>query len=378
LPVVDLPKGTKISGEEKSAILRYDPAPAHKAAEQIKEKAAKRKINPKDLEKLTRELQAELQPQVVAALAGPVYAYFLRSSDVIAMNDPLLLRKHHYFEFANQSLQRRRILLSEFNASSEAAGSYFLGGFVQFAYSAGMAAVHSKNLAGSAESMAAQLATIRSADWEWLDESDLRLAALRIIVAREWIYESARQPELLRTLSEQTVGLLSLSRRADLLNGIASREWRRVWDSITLPELLALGGRYAKQFPHDPWSSQATVALRAAEKTDRDWRLNTLGPIPTHIFGCNHPHLLSDAPYEEYERHLPAEMGERSAEFKLFLAFQGDRLGLQPEVLENVDERLAIKAFRKAQMTDYRDWRSLLNAYAAVNAADLEQAIRND
>jgi hypothetical protein len=289
------------------------------------------------------------------------------------MNDPLLLRKHHYFEFAIQSLQHRRILASEFNASSEAAGSYFVGGFVQFAYSAGMAAVHSKNLAGSAESMAAQLATIRSAEWEWLDESDLRLTALRIIVAREWVYESARQPELLRALSEQTVGLLSLSRRADLLNGIASHEWRRTWDSITLPELLALGGRYVKQFPNDPWPSQATVALRAAEKTARDWRLNTLGPIPTHIFGCNHPHLLSDAPYEEYERHLPSEMGERSAEFKLFLAFQGDRLGLQPEMLENIDEKLAVKAFRKAQMTDYRDWRSLLNAYASVNITDLEQ-----
>lgn len=378
LPVVELPKGTKISGEEKNAILRYDPAPARKVVGQMREKTSKRKINPKDLQKLARELQTELQPQVVAALVGPVYAYFLRSSDVIVMNDPLLLRKHHYFEFAVQGLQHRRILVSEFTASSEAAGSYFTGGFVQFAYSAGMAAVHSKNLAGSTESMAAQLATIRSSEWEWLDESDQRLAALRIIVAREWIYESARQPELLRALSEQTVGLLSLSRRAALLNGISSREWRRVWDSITLPELLILGGRYAKQFPNDPWSSQATVALRAAEKTDRGWRLNTLGPIPTHIFGCNHPHLLSDAPYEEYERHLPAEMGERSAELKLFLAFQADRMGLQPEVLENVDEKLAIKAFRKAQMTDYRDWRSLLNAYASVDAADLEQAIRND
>ena len=378
LPMVELPKGTKISGEEKNAILRYDPASARKVVVQMKEKTSKRKINPKDLQKLARELQAELQPQVVAALVGPIYAYFLRSSDVIVMNDPLLLRKHHYFEFSVHELQHQKILVSEFSATSESAGSYFIGGFVQFAYSAGMAAVHSKNLAGSAESMAAQLATIRSSEWEWLDESVQRLAALRIIVAREWIYESARQPELLHALNEQTVGLLSLSRRSALLNGIASREWRHVWDSITLPELLTLGGRYAREFPNDPWSSQATVALRAAEKTDRDWRLNILGPIPTHIFGCNHPHLLSDAPYEEYERHLPAEMGERSAELKLFLAFQGDSMGLQPEALENIDEKLALKAFRKAQMTDYRDWRSLMNAYASVNAAELEQAMRND
>jgi hypothetical protein len=88
--------------------------------------------------------------------------------------------------------------------------------------------------------------------------------------------------------------------------------------------------------------------------------------------------LLSDAPYEEYERHLPVEMGERSAEFNLFLVFQGDRLGLQPESLEKVDEILAVKAFRKAQMTDYRDWRSLLNAYASINPADLTQAIPHE
>jgi hypothetical protein len=171
---------------------------------------------------------------------------------------------------------------------------------------------------------------------------------------------------------------LSLSRRADLLNGISSRDWRRAWDSITLPELFVLGARYSRQFSADPWPSEATAALRAAEKNNGDGSLNILGAIPGHIFGCNHPHLLSDAPYEEYERHLPVEMGERSAEFNLFLVFQGDRLGLQPESLEKVDEILAVKAFRKAQMTDYRDWRSLLNAYASINPADLTQAIPHE
>src|SRR5579859_4159561 len=142
--------------------------------------------------------------------------------------------------------------------------------------------------------------------------------------------------------------------------------------------MFALGARYTKQFPADLWSSQTTASLRSAEALHNDGRLNILGPIPSHIFGCNHPHLLSDAPYEEYERHIPAEMGERSAEFKLYLAFQNDRLGLQPVALENVDEKLAVKAFRKAQMTDYRDWRSLLNAYASVNTKDLTQAIPHE
>ena len=376
--VVDLPKGMNLLGEEKNVMMRYDPGPARKLALQMKEKTAKKKVNPKDLEKLSREFEGELQGQVVAALSGPLYAYFLRSSDAIVMSDPLLLRKHHYFPFSEQGREHERVLESDFHVTSERGGSYFVGGFTQFPYSAGLAAAHSKNLAGGVESMAAQLATIRSVDWDRFTESDQRLAALRVIVAREWIYESARKPELLRALSEETMGLLSLSRRADLLNGISAHEWPKAWDSITLPELFALGDRYARHYPKDLWISPATLALREVEETDKDSHLNLLGAVPTHIFGCNHPHLLTDAPYEEYEHHLSPEMGERSAEFKLFLVFQGDRLGLQPEVLENADEKLAVKAFRKAQMTDYRDWRSLLNAYASVNPADLQQAIRNE
>jgi hypothetical protein len=168
------------------------------------------------------------------------------------------------------------------------------------------------------------------------------------------------------------MGLLSLSRRADLLNGIMFHDWRRIWDSITLSELLVLGSRYPKLFRKDPIPSQATSALRVAERNQDDWGMNSLGPIPSHLFGCNHPHLIFDAPYEEYERHLPAQMGERSAEFKLFLAFQGDQLGLKPESLENLAENLVIKAVRSSQMADYRDWRSLLQAYGSVKLADVE------
>ncbi len=375
LPVVDLPKGTKVTGKEKNALARYDLAPARKVVSEMKEKAAKRKANVNDLQKLSRQLLAELQPQVAVAVAGPLYAYFLRSSDVIVMEDQLLLRKHHYFEFESDSLSHQRMPPSDFIVSSEEAGSYFSGGFAQFPYAAGLAAAHSKGPGRAPEALAAQLATIRGAELDRLNESDQRLVALRIIVAREWIYESARNPEVLRALREETVGLLSLSRRAELLNHLSFREWNRVWDSITLSELLVLGGRYIKRFPADPWPSHATAALRAADNNHDDWKLNTLGPIPVHLFGCNHAHLLSNAPYEEYERHFPAEMAERTAEFKLFLVFQGDRLGLQPEALEQMAETLAVQAVHKAQMTDYRDWRSLLSAYGSIDTADLARVI---
>ena len=167
LPKVDLPKEIKVSGKEKNAILRYDPAPVRKIAAQLREKAAKRKPHPKDMEKLAQELRAELQPQVTAALAGPLYAYFLRSTDLIVANDSLLLRKHHYFDFSFEGFEQVKIVSSDFRSKSEAAGSYFLGGFAQFAYSAGLAEAYTNG--GSMESMASQLATIRSTSWDLLD-----------------------------------------------------------------------------------------------------------------------------------------------------------------------------------------------------------------
>jgi hypothetical protein len=116
--------------------------------------------------------------------------------------------------------------------------------------------------------------------------------------------------------------------------------------------------------------------LRAVASSNDGSRLNILGPIPYHAFGCSHPHLLADAPYEEYEQHLfPTEIAERSAEFKLFLAFRADSVGVEPGDLARVAEPLAAKALRSAELTDAHDWRSLLAAFADVSAADLNQAL---
>jgi hypothetical protein len=66
-------------------------------------------------------------------------------------------------------------------------------------------------------------------------------------------------------------------------------------------------------------------------------------------------------PYEEYERRFfPFESAERWAEFKLFLAYETDEAGEDATGLSRAAEPLAAKAFRSAQMTDFRDWRSLL------------------
>lgn len=253
-----------------------------------------------------------------------------------------------------------------------------MGGFAQFGLAAGSAAAVSWKSGGHAggEAIAAEIAAIRGAIWARLDESDQRLLVLRIEAAREWIVESARRPAEFRALSEETMGLLSLSRRAELLTGIESRDWNQVWSSVMVPDLLALGGRYLQRFKTDSQPSPLFAALREVSATNDGSRLATLGSVTYYSFGCGHPHLQPNAPYEEYERHFfPDAIAERFAEFKLFLVLQADALGVQPPVLAEVAEALAAKAFRGAKMADFRDWRSLQAAYASITANDLKQAL---
>jgi hypothetical protein len=347
--------------------------------EQLRQKAAKHKPNPKDLQKESQELLAELEPQVTAGLAGPLYAYFLRPTDMVVSNDALLLRKHHYFDFSADRAQDQIIRESEFETSSEGAGSHFQGGFAQFGLAAGTAAAVGWKTSGASSdaAVAAEIAAIRGAEWDHLEESDQRLVGLRISVAREWIVQAARYPDEFQSLSEETMGLLSLSRRADLLTGIEARAWHKVWDSVTLPDLFELGGQYLSHYKSAAWSSPVTAELGATTAKNDGSRLSILGPIAYHSFGCSHPHLRIDAPYEEYERRmLPVEIAERAAQFKLFLAYRADGGGVDPAALSGVAEALAARAFRGAQMNNFRDWRSLLAAYSSVSSADVKEALK--
>jgi tetratricopeptide (TPR) repeat protein len=379
-PSVTLQKGTKVDGREKENLLRYDPSSIHKVADELRQNAAKRKANPKDFEKLSHQLLAAIEPQVTVALAGPVYAFFLRPSDLVVSDDPLLLRKHRYLNFTAEASLRQTLSESRFQKESERAGSYFAGGFAQFALAAGTAAAVGWKTAGhgGTEAIAAEIAAIRATNWDQLKESDQRIVSLRIEAAREWIFESARRQEEFRTLSEETMGLLSLARRAELLGGVESRNWSQVWNAVTLPDLFAIGGRYLDRYNNDVWPSPVMGALRAVSNTNDGSRLSALGAVTYHSFGCNHPHLRPNAPYEEYERHMfPDEIAERFAEFKLFLVYRADSLGVEPPALAGVAEILAAKAFRVAQMTDYRDWRALLAAYSSISPNDLKQALEH-
>jgi hypothetical protein len=377
LPSVPLPKLERLASREKEAILLYGLEEIQKVSVGIGQAASKQKQNPKAVKKLAADLLNAMEPQVTLALSAPLYAYFLRSNDLVIAEDPLLLRKHRYFDFV--STQPNVALAEpEFIQNSEGLGSYFQGGFAQFGLAAGRAAAAGwkQGGAGGNAVMSAQIAALRTTDWDRLEESDLRLASLRILVAREWIVRSAQNPPDFEALRDDTAGILSLSRRADLLNSIEERDWKEVWASITLPDLFDLGGRYLSRYPADPVSSPVTTELRIVAATNDGSRLNLLGRIPYQVMGCSHPHLVGDAPYEEYERRmLPEDMAERSAEFKLFLAYRANNLGVEPSDLSSAAEQLAARAFRAARMTDYHDWRSLLAGYASITNEDLRKAL---
>ena len=378
LPRVEAPKKLKISKKEKESLASFDLVRPSKLVKDLTAKAGKKKVNVGSIQKLSRELMARLQPQITLALAGPVYAYFLRPTDLVASDDALLLRKHRYLDFVSPSGVGGSVMAeSRFVAGSQGSGSYFEGSFALFALAAGDAAAAAwKTSGGTADAAAAQIAALRSTTWENFTEADQRLLALRIIMAREWIFESARRPEAFRALSDETVGLLSLSRRADLLNGVTARDWAKAQDSVTLADLFTLGGKYLEHFKTDPWQSPAASSLRAVAASADASHLDILGAIRYQTYGCSHTHLLPDAPYEEYEKHvLLADIAARAAEFKIFLAFLADQAGVEPAALAAVAEPLAAKAFATAQLTDGHDWRSLLAAYSSVSADDLKKAL---
>jgi hypothetical protein len=376
LPSSPLPRQDHVIGREREAILLYDPAGAQKLARELSQSLGQGKGN---AQKLAEELLHSLEPQVTLALAAPVYGYYLRSTDLVVSQDPLMLRKHRYLDFAAPAEERPMAIDADFTSSSDGAGSYMQGGFARFALAAGRAAAVGWRQGGTGgrDVIPAQIAALRSSVWDRLQESDQRIVSLRILAAREWIVDAANDAAMRKALSDATPGILSLSRRARLLNGIEDHAWPQVWSSVTLPDLLALGGEHEKLYAAAPKPSPTFAELRRLEAGNDGSRLDILGRIPYQVRGCTHTHLTADAPYEEYERRLLSEdMAERAADFKLFLAYRADSLGIEPAEAGRVAEKLATKAFRSSQMTDYHDWRSLLAAYDSITSSDVERALQ--
>ncbi|MDR3763995.1 MAG: hypothetical protein P4M01_07865 [Acidobacteriota bacterium] len=362
-------KEKDVSGAERKAMEAFELAPLNKTLAQLAERVARHKDNARDSLRLTHEVLDALQPQVTAALAAPIYGYFLRPADAM-VNDPLLLRKHRYFEFAEGADKKPALTASSFQRRGAGYGSYFRGGFATFAVAAGSAAASGGIGDGTNASYAwaAQLATLRSVQWGGLREDDLRLLTMRVLVGREWIVESAADADLRRALAEETLGRLSLERRARLLNALAAHDWNNLWQTVTLRDLEGLGQRYLARFATDRWNSALLKEARRLQATASHQRVENLGTVDYESFGCTHPHLWPVAHYEEFTS--TDALARRMAEFSLYLALSADRNGVEPQALERLAEPLALRTFRKAQMSSPFDWRALLAAFEAAKDYD--------
>jgi tetratricopeptide (TPR) repeat protein len=367
-----------LKGKERQAVEGFQARRIPEIVKQFREKTARKKVNPKDLEKLAQDYLEVIDAPVRWALEGVIYAYFLSPDDLLVSEDPLLLRKHQFVPLASGQKAAHLFKPADLTQSSEKAGSYFTGGFADFGDAAGLAAALSSKLGGDTGGVVAakQIAALRSTHWEQLRDEDLRLLGLKVTVAREWIVRSASQPELAAGLAESALGLLSLTRRADLLGALADGNWSSVWSLVTLSDLYFLGDRYLARYAKDSWQSPATAALRRAVERDDGARLQWLGAEFDDTFGCSHPHLQSAPPYEEYEKDLfPTRLAERTAEFKLYLARYADTAGMSAADLGTMAEPAARAILKKMQLTDLHDWRSALAAFAAFHGTSAKEAL---
>ncbi|MGH9591456.1 MAG: hypothetical protein ACRD5L_00085, partial [Bryobacteraceae bacterium] len=358
---MEVPKTMRTKDLERELIEGFDPKQLQDIVKDLRSKTVKKKVNLKDVAKRAQDYLAEINAPVRWALEGVVYAYYLSPEDMPVSEDPLLLRKHEFGTLVPEGKQKLALHEpSDVNQSSDGIGTHFTGGFANFEDAVGKVAAQSARLGGQYGGAIAskQMAALRSTDWGTLRDDDLRLLGLRVTVAREWIARAASREEIEASLAEATLGLLSLTRRANLIAALAERDWGTVWSCVTLSDLYSLGGRYLERYAADGWQSPATRALRAAHGDGARLGLETA------------------IPYEDREKEiLPDKIAERSAEFNLYLARYADTVGIPAAALGALAEPAARVMLKRMQLADAYDWRSELATYAELDGKTLLGAI---
>ncbi len=379
LPKTELAKGVA-KGAAGKLLAKQQPETVAAVAARIHRKAAQRKTNRKDFEKLEQELLTGLAPTVRLVLSGLVYAWYFRPGDLLIADDPLFVRKHRFIDLAEP--KEAAFPRAELHTNDDPLrGAYLSGSFGGFAVQVARAALAGSKIQGSiAEAAWLETAAIRSAPWAVYHDSDQRLLGLMLRVAREWCVRAASAGEGRDALAEETLGLLSPARRLQALNAIEQGNWPAVWAALTSGDLYFLAQRYLARYPKDLWTSPVTAALRAelaahpAESTGD--ALDVLGPVLPDLYGSDFPLLVPLAPYEEFERHVVlAPIAQRSAEFKIALARCLDGRAIPAAALETLAEPLGRRIWETTTVADGHDWRSLLAAYAKIGDAQIAEAL---
>lgn len=372
LAVVEVPKTLKVKGKRRENLEAYQPRKVAELIARLHKSTAKRKADRKETERLCRDLLAEINPHVRLALAGIVYAYYFRPDDLLISEDPLFLRKHEFVDLEPIGHPDLFGKSPELEVSSEDEGSYITGGFAGFSAAVGRVAAKGAP-AGNAEMVtASQIGSLRTTGWRAISDRDMLLFGMKIRLVREWIAHAATNQELFSGLAEATLGTLSLSRRADLLNGLRMRDWKPVWQSVTLSDQYFLAGAYLERYKTDAWDSPVTRAMRQWPAGAEGLALAHLGGSHPLLNGCDHAHLVRLAPYEEYERMMmPMKMAERVTELNLYLIDYAGQSGIPAVALGTLAEPLAREVLGKLRMADPKDWRPIPLAFASLDAQNL-------
>jgi hypothetical protein len=377
--VLPLPKAWRVQGERKKSLEFFETAHALTLVNTIREKRAKWKSHPADLQRLVDELTGDLEPWVELAMVSRIYARYLDPTDLIVSEDPMLARKHAFTELGARNGRIAWFKPSVLAVASTGEGSYFSGGLAEFAISAGEARATGNHIGGRGEAFAtAVFASVRATDWSAITPAALQSLGASVRLAREWIVESVMSQAARRVLEQETLGLLSLNRRHSLLDALDQHDWTAVWHSVSVSDLYFLGQALiqdsANSAGQDIWKSPVVAAMRQSALAKKD--LDALGSVAPLLNGCAQPRLRRYAPYEDYERYYrPDRMAQRSAELKLYLAWTGDSKAWQPSMLADVSSIAAEKVMRSVQARDQYDWSAVIEAYQKLTADNLQALV---
>ncbi len=377
LPEIEIRKSSRLEGQARDAWIHCQLDGIRKTAGRLIEAASMKSFDRESLKTLSRELLSALNPQVRLALTGIVYAYYFCPSDLLVSDDPLFLRKHQFVRI-EKAFRTNSIWTADDLVPNMQAGSFFVGGLADFGNLAGRASMSTFRQVDEAARQvgAALIGSLHETHWNALHKADLRMVSLHIRAAREWLANAPNSPEMLSALSEGTFGLLSPSRRAELLQALPDHHWTRIQQILTLSDLYFLGEEYLRKYPKDPVASPDLAALRSLALQDPAEGIRWLGANPRALYHCSHSHLLRMASYEYYEEFLtPEKLAARANEFKLYLAEYMERRGLPPEILGAVAEPMAVAVLKKMKMTSEGDWRAILAAYAEINDQMLDEVL---
>ncbi len=377
MPEVELPGKLRLNREAVSVLESFRLREARESAALLRRLSSQREFSKAEARRLVSELLGKIGPQVQLALSGIIYALYLSPSDLLVSEDPLLLRKHAFVRFSDDGGHGGDLPPTSL-VQAENTETHLLGGFADPAEMAGLIAAAGTEKADEKclPFMSAQIGFIRSIPWSGLRDQDLRLVGLGVRTAREWIVYSAISAAHRADLAGVTLGLLSLSRRSNLLRAIDSRDWPAVWESVTLSELFVLGNEYIVRHPSDAWYSPTIRAFRSLAAGNTRSRPRNPGLGLTPQFDLGRPAFPHAEPYERYEGlQTPESLAARTSELALYLAEFLDRESLPAAVLGEIAETMAMGIFRAIHLSDFHDWRSVNAAYASLSDDSVHEAL---